>query len=304
MLGKCLGCYRPTKWGGKIEHIIVDDGSSDHSLLIATDFAKSHPYARVISFDHNKGTNAARNTAIKAARGKWCIILDSDDYFKESALVDIISVMSEKSGYQHYMFAADDMVGYYANNKVIKGRNEAVLTYEHFLKGEIGGDFIHVCNRNVLLAHPFDERLRIYEGIFFLMFYRDIRSMFFTNKVVTIRERERADSVTRETFRTNRKVIRRAIISNELYLQNFEEELKNYGFEEKIEKVKANLLDNYVLMGRYAEANQIFNQLKNKNKKILIIHSFGKYHLGVLYRLMLKAYLIWKYKIRKAKMGV
>lgn len=128
--------------------------------------------------------------------------------------------------------------------------------------------------------------------------------MLFTNKVVTIRERERADSVTRETFRTSRKVIRRAIISNELYLQNFEKDLKDKGFEEKIETVKANLFDNYVLIGRYAEANKIFKQLKNKNRKTLIIHFFSKYHLGVFYRLMLKAYLVWKYKVRKAKMGV
>lgn len=290
--------------GGKIEHIIVDDGSSDLSLLVATTFAKSHPYVRVISFDHNKGTNAARNTAVKAARGKWCIILDSDDYFCWTALADIHTVMTENTGYQHYMFAADDMVSYYASNKVIKGKDKVVITYKHFLKGEIGGDFIHVCNRNVLMAHPFDERLRIYEGIFFLMFYRDVKTMFFTNKVVTIRERERADSVTRETFRTNSKVIRRAIISNELYLQNFEEDLKSNGFEEKIEMVKANLLDNYVLMGWYAKANQIFKQLRNKNKQTLIIHFFGKYHLGVFYRLMLKAYLVWKYKVRKAKMGV
>lgn len=289
--------------GGKIEHIIVDDGSSDHTLLVATDYAKSHPYVRVICFDHNKGTNAARNTAIKASKGKWCIILDSDDYFEESALVDIVSAMSENPEYKHYMFAADDMAKYYAKNPLIADKTEVVLTYENFLKGEIGGDFIHVCYREVLMAHPFDERLRIYEGIFFLMFYRDVRNMLFTNKVVTIRERERVDSVTRETFRTNRKIIKRAVISNELYLQVFENDLQDLGYENKIEEVKTNLFDNYVLIGKYVEANKIFRQLKNRNTKILIIHYFGKCHLGFLYRLALKTYLIWKYKIRKAKMG-
>lgn len=282
----------------------MDDGSFDRSLLVATNFAKSHPYVRVLSFDHNKGTNAARNTAIKAAKGKWCVILDSDDYFMESALIDIVSAMSEAPGYKHYMFAADDMVNYYAKNPITADKTEVVLTYENFLKGEIGGDFIHVCNREVLLAHPFDERLRIYEGIFFLMFYRDVRNMLFTNKVVTIRERERADSVTRETFRTNCKIIQRAVISNELYLQVFEGDLKNLGYENKIEEINTNLFDNYVLIGRYREANKIFKKLKNRNNKILIIHYLGKIHLGFLYRFALKSYLIWKYKIKRAKMGV
>ena len=42
--------------------------------------------------------------------------------------------------------------------------------------------FIHVCNTQILRNHPFDERLRIYEGLFFLMFYRDAKQMLFTNK--------------------------------------------------------------------------------------------------------------------------
>ncbi len=91
--------------GGKIEHVIVDDGSSDSTYSIVADYAKRHPHVVLVKFERNKGTNAARNEAIRRARGKWCIILDSDDYFEDTALSTINQTMEDSPQYKHYMFA-------------------------------------------------------------------------------------------------------------------------------------------------------------------------------------------------------
>lgn len=75
--------------------MIVDEGSSDATCSIIEEYANNHPYVVFVKFDKNRGTNAARNEAIRKAQGKWCIILDSDDCFCETALSDIDKTIKE-----------------------------------------------------------------------------------------------------------------------------------------------------------------------------------------------------------------
>lgn len=291
--------------GTSLEHIIVDDGSSDDSLKIAIEFAKNHPYVRCISFDSNKGTNAARNAAIKAAKGKWCVILDSDDYFVDNALGIIIETMNDNPKYRHYMFAPDDMLDYFKVNCIIKGASQKVLYYKDFLNGYIGGDFIHVCNTQILRNHPFDERLRIYEGVFFLMFFRDAKQMLFTNKVVTIRERNRADSVSKDFLRISDTVIKRTILSNVIFLKEFESDLVSLGMQKRLQTTYLELLDNYVLMGMHEEANNLIAKITIHNdKKYRILSFVTRFRIGQVYKLLLRLYLYLKYYVLKSKMKV
>src|SRR5258706_7823750 len=60
------------------EMLIVDDGSKDDTAGITEEFAAHDPRIRLIR-QRNAGTAAARNTAIRAARGELFALLDSDD---------------------------------------------------------------------------------------------------------------------------------------------------------------------------------------------------------------------------------
>lgn len=64
--------YRP------IEVVVVDDGSKDDSLAVAMEMASIHPEIRVIS-QKNAGVSAARNHAIREAKGEWILPVDADD---------------------------------------------------------------------------------------------------------------------------------------------------------------------------------------------------------------------------------
>ncbi len=64
-----------------IELIIVDDASSDESLLLAQKAAHKHSRISVFSLTENVGQGAARNFAINKAKGEWLAILDADDAF-------------------------------------------------------------------------------------------------------------------------------------------------------------------------------------------------------------------------------
>jgi len=64
--------YRP------LEVIVVDDGSTDESLSEAKAFAATHPEVSVFS-QPNAGVSAARNHAIREAKGEWILPVDADD---------------------------------------------------------------------------------------------------------------------------------------------------------------------------------------------------------------------------------
>lgn len=66
----------------EIEIICVNDGSTDNSLEILKKLQKEDN--RIIIIDKkNEGVSKARNTALKIAKGKYCLNIDSDDYIKQ-----------------------------------------------------------------------------------------------------------------------------------------------------------------------------------------------------------------------------
>lgn len=69
-LARCLGSVKPVVH----EMVVVDTGSSDRTVDIATAFG-----ARVYTFDWNGSFSDARNYAISKARCAWILIMDADE---------------------------------------------------------------------------------------------------------------------------------------------------------------------------------------------------------------------------------
>lgn len=64
-----------------IEIILVDDRSTDGSLMIAEKFEADHPDKfKLLRRENNGGLSAARNSGLKAASGEWLTFVDSDDW--------------------------------------------------------------------------------------------------------------------------------------------------------------------------------------------------------------------------------
>lgn len=80
-----------------IEIIVVDDCSQDGTMQAVLKCADTDPRIRLISLDKKKGAQAARNTAIRNARGQWIAFLDSDDEWLPDSLSNRLSVAKEQN---------------------------------------------------------------------------------------------------------------------------------------------------------------------------------------------------------------
>ncbi len=94
----------------QVEIILVDDGSSDHSLEICNCYAKKDNRIKVIH-QENQGANIARNKGLKEAVGEWVCFVDGDDYVEP----DICTGLAE------YMEQPYDIICY-SYNKAANGK--------------------------------------------------------------------------------------------------------------------------------------------------------------------------------------
>lgn len=79
------------------ELIVVNDGSTDHSLDVIRSF--DDPRIIVVNNDGNKGIVASRNIAISKSSGEYIAILDSDDISLPERLAEQVAFLDENPDY-------------------------------------------------------------------------------------------------------------------------------------------------------------------------------------------------------------
>ncbi|TVZ53387.1 glycosyltransferase family 2 protein [Dokdonia sp. Hel_I_53] len=84
-----------TNW----ECIVVDDGSTDHTIEIVRAFAKSDKRFKILERPKNrvKGANACRNFGYENSKGDYINWLDSDDLFSPNKLKEQIKILTINS---------------------------------------------------------------------------------------------------------------------------------------------------------------------------------------------------------------
>lgn len=89
------------------ELILVDDGSTDSSERICREYACQGGRIHYIK-KQNAGVSAARNTGIEAAKGKYLLFCDSDDFWN-SMLLEVLTPYAEQGCYDilHFGHSVD-----------------------------------------------------------------------------------------------------------------------------------------------------------------------------------------------------
>ena len=188
------------------EHWIVNDGSTDATLSIIQQYADKYPPIHVLTYERNAGVSAARNAAIRKCTGDYVLFLDSDDYLAENAINYIQNTIKETPAYLHYLFATNGRMPFYETYHLLE-QKQTVITYFDWLRGEVGGDFVHVMKREMLQKFPFNEELRIYEETNFLRLHRYSKEQLFTNQIIVYTELNRKDSVSLQYRLNNSRAI-------------------------------------------------------------------------------------------------
>lgn len=75
-----------------LEIIIVDDGSTDNSLMIIEKYKEQFPDNFIIKKIKNSGSSIARNTGIDVSKGEYISFIDSDDYIDNEMYEKMINV--------------------------------------------------------------------------------------------------------------------------------------------------------------------------------------------------------------------
>ena len=88
-LGKCVDSLFATAGIERTEIILIDDGSTDGSGLLADSYAERYDYVTCYH-KTNGGLSDARNYGIKKATGKYVFFFDSDDMIISDAFKSVI----------------------------------------------------------------------------------------------------------------------------------------------------------------------------------------------------------------------
>lgn len=77
------------------ELILVDDCSTDDSLLFCKQYAACYSQIHLLQHTHNQGAAAARNTGMKLAQGDYLAFIDADDYIEPEYLEKLLQAAAQ-----------------------------------------------------------------------------------------------------------------------------------------------------------------------------------------------------------------
>ena len=112
-----------------IEVMLVDDGSTDGSVMLAREIASRESRLRLVT-QRNKGPGPARNHGLQQSHGKYVAFLDADDLWDRECLIKLVNA-AEESG-------ADIVYCGWQNLGVAVGKGEPFIPpdYENVDKNE------------------------------------------------------------------------------------------------------------------------------------------------------------------------
>ncbi len=154
--------------GLRYELVMADDGSSDRSCVALNSQMASLPGCRFIDRGVNSGRAAIRNFLARQACYEWLLFLDCD-----------MTIISPQFLQDYLQSDADILYGGYrvgsGASTNLRYRYEKACEPQHSAEQRRKRPFqhFHTCNfmvrRDIMLAHPFDERFRNYgyEDVFF-----------------------------------------------------------------------------------------------------------------------------------------
>lgn len=158
-IADCLASV--TAQGGDIEHLVIDNNSTDAGPDIVRDarLRAGSSHVRLLSCPSPQGAGAARNKGLEQARGRFVAFLDADDRFLPGKLVRQHATMQERGlALSWTSYRALGRRGSRDQITPMQASRKALLH-----KGVVVGCSTVMIDRIRLGAHRFDESLPLAE---------------------------------------------------------------------------------------------------------------------------------------------
>lgn len=154
-------CVNSLLAGGEdVEILIVDDGSKDETAEIADRLEREHPTIVRAIHKENGGHGSAVNTGIAHATGLYFKVVDSDDYVREDAYMQILDKLRELTGGSRTL---DMMISNFVYDKVSESHRK-VMHYRHILPKDqlfTWSDIRHFYKGHYILMHSVIFRTKL-----------------------------------------------------------------------------------------------------------------------------------------------
>ncbi len=226
-LSKCLDSILLQTYSN-IEVILINDGSTDDSLIICQDYLKKNPRFRLIN-KCNTGQSDSRYIGFKASSGEYIYCVDSDDYIEPNAIQTLVDGLeSTQADIYFCRFRLVDennreiSKSKKYNKRIIEGKrhiiNDALLAKD--IKASL---CIKLCKRKLWEAAYNKEVLKVQyneDYLFTFLFSCYSEKVGFSNEVI-YNALQRHTSVSRQPRP-------QVITSHEIYFPIIEEKLKKF----------------------------------------------------------------------------
>ena len=149
----------------QIEIIIINDGSTDHTLEKLEKYKKNnfiHTYTT-----KNQGVSAARNYGIKLAKGEWITFIDADDKVTEGFIDLSINELNKNT-----LLKTTILTDNYKNHD----KDKVTVSIQQLLAKLIYGEepafvFSYFFKKNIVKQIHFNEKIHFMEDSLFLIEY-------------------------------------------------------------------------------------------------------------------------------------
>lgn len=155
---KCIDSLLPG--GEEVEILIVDDGSTDETAVIADRYERQYPTIVKAIHKENGGHGSAVNTGIECASGLYFKVVDSDDWVKADAYAQILDALKNLTGGNK---ALDMLISNFVYEKTGENRRK-VMHYRHILPRDemfTWDDIHHFYKGHYILMHSVIFRTKL-----------------------------------------------------------------------------------------------------------------------------------------------
>ena len=223
---------------GNFEIIVVDDGSDEKTKSVLRILENK---IGLLIFQENQGVSVARNRGIKASKGEYIMILDSDDYLETTFLEKAVAEFDADANVR--------MVSCYAN--LIYGKkNKGVLKNK-------GGSLVNFLNNNSALGTSLYKKEDIFQvGGYDEKMLLGLEDWEFNIRIMALggiariiceplyNYRIKKHSRNEDAKKNKVKIWEYIILNNkQIYQQHFDEIMTGFFFRfKKLEKQKMNVI--------------------------------------------------------------